>query len=811
MNTLIVDDQEENRYLLEALLKGNGHDVQSVANGAEALELLKSGGIDLIVSDILMPVMDGFELCRKVKTDKGLRHIPFIVYTATYTGPQDEAFAFKIGADRFIQKPCDPDVFMEALRDVMASARRTDIASTPRQEEEILKLYSERLVRKLEHKMLQLEKEVKMRQEAEETLRTNERKYRLLADNTLDVIWTMNLDLMFTYVNMAVRDLTGYSPEEWIGSRLPEHCDAENLAKIVQIIAIEMAKGPDGAGVILETELLKKNREPIQIEIHGKVIFDENGAPIILQGTARDISERKRSEKMLRESQEKYKSILDNIEDGYYEVDLAGNFTFFNHSTCRILGYSSSELMGMNNREYMYPENAGKVFQTFNRVFTTGESFRAVDWEVITKEGIICHLDTSVSLVRDAEGNVSGFRGIVRDVTERRNAEKETIRLTEQLQQAQKLESIGRLAGGVAHDFNNLLSVILGYGEIVLEALDRDHPHHEPLEMIHQAGIRAKDLTRQLLAFSRKQVLEMQVVDVNHVVTGFEKLLRRMIGEDIQLNLALTAEPLTVKADTAQLEQVLMNLAVNARDAMPDGGILTIETAVVELDNAYAEKKPGVLPGSYAMIGVSDSGCGMAKGTLDRIFEPFFTTKDRDKGTGLGLATSYGIVKQHGGSIWVYSEPDKGTVFKIYLPLCAEKDEVKALPAKLSPPLTGSATVLIVEDDPSVRKLAGLILAAHGYTVIESDDVTDAIAKAVALASPIHLVLTDVIMPQMKGPEVFAEIRENHPEAKVLYMSGYTDNMIACHGILNEGVQFIQKPFTVRGLLEKCYKVLYSE
>ena len=211
------------------------------------------------------------------------------------------------------------------------------------------------------------------------------------------------------------------------------------------------------------------------------------------------------------------------------------------------------------------------------------------------------------------------------------------------------------------------------------------------------------------------------------------------------------------------------------------------------------------------MIGVSDSGFGMAKDTLDRIFEPFFTTKDRDKGTGLGLATSYGIVKQHGGSIWVYSEPDKGTVFKIYLPLCAEKDEVKALPAKLPPPVTGSATVLIVEDDPSVRKLAGLILAAHGYTVIESDDVTDAIAKAVALASPIHLVLTDVIMPQMKGPEVFAEIRENHPEAKVLYMSGYTDNMIACHGILNEGVQFIQKPFTVKGLLEKCYKVLYSE
>ncbi len=681
MNTLIVDDQEENRYLLESLLKGNGHNVQSVANGAEALERLKSGGVDLIVSDILMPIMDGFELCRKVKTDENLRHIPFIVYTATYTGPQDEAFAIKIGADRFIQKPCEPDVFMAAIRDVMTSVRRADIAATPQQEEEVFRLYSERLVRKLEKKMLQLEKEVQMRKEVEETLR---------------------------------------------------------------------------------------------------------------------------------ESQEKYKSILDNIEDGYYEVDLAGNLTFFNHSTYRIMGCSSAELMGVNYREYMDTENAEKVFQTFHRVFTTGKPSRAMDWEIITKDGVKRHLDTSVSLVRDAEGNASGFRGIVRDVTEHRNAEIEKIRLTEQLQQAQKLESIGRLAGGVAHDFNNLLSVILGYGELLLESMGRNHPHHESLELIYQAGMRARELTRQLLAFSRKQVLEMQIVDINSVAAGFEKLLQRMIGEDIQLNLALTAEPLTVKADTAQLEQVLMNLAVNARDAMPDGGILTIETAIVELDNAYAEKRSGVSPGSYAMISVSDTGCGMTKDTLNRIFEPFFTTKDREKGTGLGLATSYGIIKQHGGNIWVYSEPEKGTVFKIYLPFFAEKDVVTELPAKPSPLVTASSTVLIVEDDPSVRKLTGLILSGHGYTVIESDDVTDAIAKAAALASPIHLVLTDVVMPQMKGPEVFARIREYHPSVRVLYMSGYTDNMIACHGVLNQGVQFIQKPFTAQGLLEKCHKVLYA-
>jgi CheY-like chemotaxis protein len=345
---------------------------------------------------------------------------------------------------------------------------------------------------------------------------------------------------------------------------------------------------------------------------------------------------------------------------------------------------------------------------------------------------------------------------------------------------------------------------------MVLNGLGKGHPHYEQMEQIYKAGIRARDLTRQLLAFSRKQVLEMRIVDVNHIVTGFEKLLRRLIGEDIQLNLALTPESLTVKADTAQLEQVLMNLAVNARDAMPDGGTLTIETAVVELDDIYTEKKPGVSPGSYVMIGVSDTGCGIDKGAMDQIFEPFFTTKGRDKGTGLGLATSYGIVKQHGGNICVYSEPNEGTIFKIYLPLHNRKAEAEALPEKRQTPAPGSATVLIIEDDPPLRRLAGIILAEQGYTVILSEGAVDAIEKAKAHNGPIHLVLTDVVMPGMKGPEAFNKISELHPEAKVLYMSGYTDNMIACHGVLKEGIQYIQKPFTVNRLLEKCHQVLHN-
>jgi len=683
MNILIVDDKEENRYLLEALLKGNGHDVESVSNGAEALEKLKSGGFELIISDILMPVMDGFKLCRKVKTDKTLSHIPFLIYTATNTGPKDEEFAFRIGADRFIVKPCEPDVFMEIVHDVMAAAKQNNIKSPlePSQEEEVLKLYNERLVRKLEQKMLQLEKEVQERRETEE---------------------------------------------------------------------------------------------------------------------------------ILRESEEKYKSILDNIEDGYYEVDLSGNFVFFNNSMCKMLGYTRSELLGMNNRAYMDKENAKKVFQTFNRVFTTGESSRELDWTLITKQGTKCHIDTSASLIRDGDGNAIGFRGIARDVSERRTAEKEKALLTEQLQQAQKLESVGRLAGGVAHDFNNLLSIILGYGEIVLESLGRDHPHREPLEQIYQAGIRAKALTRQLLAFSRKQVLETKVCDIKTVVTGFEKLLSRLIGEDIQLNLSLTSNPLIVKADISQLEQVLMNLAVNARDAMPDGGTLTIETAIVEIDETYSEIKPGIPTGSYAMIGVSDSGCGMDKETRKRIFEPFFTTKGDEKGTGLGLATSYGIIKQHGGDIWAYSEPNQGTIFKVYLPLC---DEVAASSETVSVPvnLLGNETILVVEDNEMVRNLSKTILQNQGYTVLSAENGNDAFAVLENHDGPLDLLLTDVIMPGINGRDLFEKIAGRYPNVKVLFMSGYADDVITHRGMIDDGVAFIQKPFSVKGLAAKVRETIDKE
>ncbi len=394
---------------------------------------------------------------------------------------------------------------------------------------------------------------------------------------------------------------------------------------------------------------------------------------------------------------------------------------------------------------------------------------------------------------------------VKRDV---RRAEEENKKLEAQFIQAQKMEAVGQLAGGVAHDFNNLLSIIIGYTTILKEEMPADESSEEAIGEIYDAAIRATNLTRQLLAFSRKQTLEMQVVDVNEVIRSFEKLLRRTIGEDIAMRLALNPEPVLVKADVSQLEQVLLNLAVNARDAMPDGGQLVIETAHVHLDEAYVSAQPGARPGLHAMITISDSGSGMDATTQARIFEPFFTTKALDKGTGLGLATVYGVVKQHGGNIRVSSEPGQGTTFTVYLPSVEETllPQDKHMARHIAS--AQAETVLVVEDEPSLRRLACQVLARHGYTVLESSDVHDAIAIAGRHPQPIHLLLTDVIMPTMKGNEVYDKVAEFHPQIRVLYMSGYSDNVIAHHGVLKEGVHFLQKPFSAESLLEKVHNTL---
>jgi len=430
------------------------------------------------------------------------------------------------------------------------------------------------------------------------------------------------------------------------------------------------------------------------------------------------------------------------------------------------------------------------------------------EYRVQRKDGTFCYWTDRGTAFWDEKGNPFKMIGACEDITKRKRAEEENTALQEQLRQSQKMEAIGRLAGGIAHDFNNLLTVIKGYSQLSLVEIKEGDPLKLNIEEIRRAADRAADLTRQLLAFSRRQIMEMKVLDLNDLLKNLDKMLRRVIGEDIELVTLLAEDLGRVKTDPGQTEQVVMNLSVNARDAMPEGGKLTIETANVDLDDAYARNHVAVTPGRFVMISVSDTGVGMTPEVRDRVFEPFFTAKEKGKGTGLGLSTVYGIVKQSSGNIWVYSEPGKGTTFKIYLPRVDEPLEklgervgVKEIPR-------GTETILVVEDEEEVRKLAVRILERQGYKVLEASQGLDAFIIAEEYEDLIHLLVTDVVMPKISGRELGERMASIRPEIKVLYMSGYTDNAIVHHGVLGEGIKFIQKPFTVEGLARKVREVL---
>ena len=677
MDILIVDDHEENLYFLSLLLKGNGHTVHQAVNGAEALELLSRQQVALVISDILMPVMDGFQLCRTLKADAKFADIPVIFYTATYTGSQDEELSMKVGASRFVVKPCEPEEMMRIVDDVLREAKLTASPAVPLivNEEEVLKLYSERLVRKLEQKMLELEAEVAARKEAEKVLLASERKYRSLYDSIRDALVVVSSDRIILDCNPAFESLFGYSSEDAAGQSI---------------------------------------------------------------------------------------SLIYQREEDFAEV---------------------SEIMKALN-------------ETNNFIRTI--SFRRHDGTVFIGE-------TNLFCLHDDDDQLTGYVCMIRDVTERINADKARKDLELQLQQAQKMESLGLLAGGVAHDFNNLLSVILGYSEIMQSYFAKDDKHYEYVDEIHQAGLRAKGLTVQLLAFSRKQRLEKSSVDVCNVVSGFQKLLSRMIGEEVKLRLQLSNLHLPVIADVGQLEQVLMNLAVNARDAMPDGGTLAIEVARAEFDDLSSCQIAELSPGAYAMIAVSDTGCGISSEHVSRIFEPFFTTKGK-AGTGLGLATSYGIIKQHGGSIWVYSEAGTGTTFKIYLPLNKEVDS--AVEADTGHAEAGDATIMVIEDDKTVLKMIDEILARAGYRVIKSSDPVEALILAKGFTEPINLIISDFKMPGMSGTQVCEKICQQHPEAKVMFMSRYPVTALTEGNGNVQNAVFLQKPITVNSLLSKCSQTL---
>ncbi|PYO27333.1 MAG: hybrid sensor histidine kinase/response regulator [Gemmatimonadetes bacterium] len=502
----------------------------------------------------------------------------------------------------------------------------------------------------------------------------------------------------------------------------------------------------------------------------------------------------------LRATEASFATLVEHAPVGIYRSSPEGRFLSANAAVVRMLGYeSAADVLGLDMARDVYADAAERQ-RLVERDTYSDRQYDSVEATWKRRDGRLLTVQLSVRAVRNRAGQVEYYETFVRDVTDQR-------RLQQQVLQSQKMEAVGRLAGGIAHDFNNLLTVITSYSDLLLEDLAPGDAKRDDLEQVRKAADGAAALTRQLLAFSRQQAVEPRVVSLNTVVEGLQKILRRVIGEDIELTTTLAPDLGAVRADVGQLEQVLMNLAVNARDAMPTGGRLTVETANVEHDPDYAREREAAAVRQFAMLAVSDTGCGMDEATKARIFEPFFTTKEPGKGTGLGLATVYGIVKQAGGFIWVYSEPGQGTSFKIYLPeVDATAERTTAVAGARAP--RGTETVLLVEDAAAVRAVTKQVLERQGYVVLEAPDGEAALRLAQQHRGPIHLLLTDVVLPRVSGRELAERLTQVRPDMKVLYASGYTDDSVVRHGILELGTAYLQKPFSPESLARKVRNVL---
>jgi two-component system cell cycle sensor histidine kinase/response regulator CckA len=518
------------------------------------------------------------------------------------------------------------------------------------------------------------------------------------------------------------------------------------------------------------------------------------------------VTESKNAEEALRASETRYRRLFESAKDGILILDFdTGKVVDANPFLISLLGYSHAEFLGKNVWD-LSPSKDVAVSRDAFRELQEKEYVRYEDLPLEASDGRLISVEfvSNVYLV----GQTKVIQCNIRDITERKRTDEVHKKLERQLQVSQKMEAIGILAGGVAHDFNNLLSVILSYTEFAMQALREGDPLKADLLEVKKAGDRAAVLTRQLLAFGRKQLLQPVALSLNHVAEGVEKMLRRILGEDIDFVQVLAPDLGVVRADPGQMEQVLMNLVVNARDAMSAGGKLTIETSNVELDEEYAAHHVSVKAGPYVMLAVTDTGCGMDEQTKTQLFEPFFTTKEKGKGTGLGLSTVYGIVKQSGGNIWVYSELGLGTTFKIYLP---RELSVKATATRLRAilqPARGTETILLVEDEEALRKVAKRSLEAAGYTVLVASAGDEALLVSAQHTGVIHLLLTDVVMPRMSGKMLAYELVKTRPTTKVLYMSGYADNAFVHHGVVDEKTHFISKPFTATEIVQRIRSVL---
>ncbi|HEY6556157.1 MAG TPA: PAS domain S-box protein [Polyangiaceae bacterium] len=766
LRILIVEDSVSDAKLLVQELRQSGLAVEfeRVETPDAMRAALATAEWDAITCDWSMPkfsAMQALEVLRQTEIE-----LPFIVVSGTI-GEEVAVEAMRAGADDYVLKDKLGRLVPALQREIREYARRA-------------------------------------------AHRRSEVQTHALLESALDAIIGMDANGVTTEFNPAAQRMFGYTREEAIGTLL---CDlivpAESRAAHTEGLRRYVETG-ERRILDKRVEVMAVRRDGTAFPVERAVVRVGSESPPVFIAFVRDISERRHTESALRESEARFRRLAESGIIGITIADVHGTIHEANDAYLKMIGYTRDELThgGVRWLDLTPPDLVERAQRAAQQLVETGIA-PAWETEHFRKDGTRIPLLVGVAMLEYPK--CIAFSA---DLTERRLAEtgrshaEEALRQSEeQLRQAQKMEAVGRLAGGVAHDFNNVLSVILSYSELILGDLKGTDPLRSDIEEIRTAASRAAGLTGQLLMFSRQQVVAPQVLDLNDVLGGLEKMLQRMVGEDVELVYVRGKFVGHIKADPSHIEQVILNLVVNARDAMPTGGQLTIETACVELDEHYAQSHVPARPGPYVMLAVTDTGCGIDKAIQSRIFEPFFTTKEQGKGTGLGLSTVFGIVQQSGGTIWIYSERDKGTTFKVYLPrVDAELDVVRATAAPTT--LRGTETILLVEDEEQVRMIVLNVLRRQGYRVIAAQHAGEALLLCERHPQKIDLLVTDVVMPQMSGPELAKRLQAERPEMKVLCMSGYTDDSIVRHGVLETGVAFLQKPITPGTLARKVREVL---
>jgi len=644
------------------------------------------------------------------------------------------------------------------------------------------------------YRVVGVAEDVTERKRAEEQLQAEKALSETLLTSLPGMVYVIDREGRLVRWNREYEGVVGRSGRALLGADALDPIVEEDKPPLVEKIRTVLERG----GFDQVEARLRDAGGEIRHYIFSGQRVEINGEALLV-GTGLDVTERRREQEALRKSDERFRRYFELGLVGLAITSPSGGWLEVNDEICGILGYERSELLRMSSMDLTHPDDAANDLSQLTRVLSGETDGYSIEKRFVRKDGEVVHAVVAVRAVRDSGGAVEYFVGLLQDVTERRTGEEQQRLLEAQLRQAQKMEAVGRLAGGVAHDFNNMLNVILGYADLALRKVSPVDPLRRNLEEIHAAAERSADLTRRLLAFSRRQVIAPRVLDLNQQMRSMESLLRRIIGEDVDLSFALEPGLWPVSMDPSQVDQVVANLAVNARDAMPDGGKLTVETGNATLDETYSRLHAGARAGDHVMLAVSDTGCGMDAPTLERVFEPFFTTKPEGQGTGLGLAMVYGIVRQNGGSIRIVSEPGRGTSVRLYVPRCehGEVSETIARPASVQ---RGHETILLVEDEAKLRELAREILEQLGYRVLAAGSPGEAISLCEKHAGGIDLLLTDVVMPVMNGRELADRVLALRPRVKVLFTSGYTANAIAHRGVLDPDVAFLAKPFSLSAL-----------